>query len=145
MSFRVSGNTAIKKTHPRYFVTQEALTSPTTTKRENASIIIDTYHAVWPSSLKLSVSLRGLYYLIFRSSNYQISVFYHQNPFVWCNESNLHRKRDFSSNILCVPHDFPARSGTCQYRFIIHGKIIPVNYRGFMRSRRYFFCTEKGC
>ncbi len=29
----------------------------------------------------------------------------HQNPFVWCNESNLHHKRDFSSNILCVPHD----------------------------------------
>ena len=143
MSFRVSGNTAIKKTHPRYSVTQEALTSPTTTKHENASILIDTYHAERPLRLKLLVSLCGLHYLIFRSSNYQISVFYHQNPFVWCSESNLHRKRDFSSNILCVPHDFTARSGTCQYRFIIHGKIIPVNYRCSMRSRRYFPCTGK--
>ena len=69
MSFRVSGNTAIKKTHPRYSVTQEALTSPTTTKHENASIIIDTYHAERPLRLKLLVSLCGLHYLIFRSSN----------------------------------------------------------------------------
>ena len=45
MSLRVLGITAIKKTQFRYSVTQEALTSPTTTKHENASIIIDTYHA----------------------------------------------------------------------------------------------------
>ena len=145
MSFRVFLNYGNKKDAFRYFVTQEALTSPTTTKHENASILIDTYHAERPLRLKLLVSLCGLHYLIFRSSNYQISVFYHQNPFIWCSDFNLHRKRDFSSNILCVPHDKTLRSGTCRYRFIIHGKIIQVNYRCSMRSQRYFFCTERGC
>ena len=70
-------------------------------------------------------------------------LFYHQNPFVWCSESNLHHKRDFSSNIPSVPHDFTARNGTCQYHIIIHGKIIQANIWVSATAKRFIWIYRK--